>query len=408
MNGKKDIHISDILFCVALIIYLTSTILDCSVLVFSTNQISFLGIITKLIRYISYGIFVIKFFYDAFYYRRIILYLAFLAIIVGLSYVFCMNKTMIFYLIIFMGSINVPGERILKVSCFTQSILLFLLVVGSQLGIILDYVRADADRTRHFLGFSWTTTGAILFLFIILQYIYLRHGELSWIETLAIILISMFFYLMTDSRFAFAICVCSALFFAMFKNLINKGRITVLFKKILIIVPELVALFAIAIHYFYNDSNPVYKRINSLLSGRLLLGRNAIKQYGIPLFGQKIEWIGYSISEKLKGEYNYVDCSYIQILLEYGLLFLIIVLAFYSLMIKKSIDNKQYYFTWILLIILIFSVIEPRLLNLTFNPIPLLVVSGYNNLVEKHTRSYRFDVDIKKTFYYKEEKNETI
>ena len=54
------------------------------------------------------------------------------------------------------------------------------------------------------------------------------------------------------------------------------------------------------------------------------------------------------------------------------MLFLIIVLLIYSVVLYKAVRQKDYYLISIVTVILIFSVTEPRLMNLAFNPFPLL------------------------------------
>ena len=75
------------------------------------------------------------------------------------------------------------------------------------------------------------------------------------------------------------------------------------------------------------------------------------------------------------GVYNYVDCSYLQILLEYGIVFLLICVLMYSYILYKAYQENNIYLCCCIIIILVFSITEPRLLNLMYNPFPLLAVS---------------------------------
>lgn len=376
ITKKINMRVSDLLIAIALVIFLLCNILDLSVLSYSgVGASTVLSYLTKLGRYVSYALCMVKFIYDAFYSRRYLVYLIIAMMIVTLSYFESLNKTMVLYLLLFLGVIEMHSEDVIRISFWTQSIMTFILVIGSQLGLVLDYIRIDSGRTRHFLGFSWTTTAPILFVFIILQYFYIRQGNISIVESAILTILSVFFYVMTNSRFAFLISMASIIFFFALKTKIREGKFVVSMKRFFVALPELIAAFAIGLHWFYEATNTSYNRLNNLLSGRLALGKSAIDKYGVHLFGQKIEWIGFSISESLKGEYNYVDCSYLQILLEYGLFFLCLVLVLYSVAIKHSIENGQYYLTWILVVVLIFSITEPRLFNLTFNPFILIVVT---------------------------------
>ena len=134
------------------------------------------------------------------------------------------------------------------------------------------------------------------------------------------------------------------------------------------------------LHAKYDSTNAVYARVNSLLSGRLRLGYQAIADYGVTLFGHPIEWIGFALGTAPDKAYNYVDCSYLQVMLEYGVVFLILIVLLYSLAIRKAIAKKRYDLCWILLFILIFSITEPRLADLAFNP---FVLAGVLNIEMK-------------------------
>lgn len=261
----------------------------------------------------------------------------------------------------------------------------------SRIGVIKDYVRQDGSRIRHFLGFSWTTTGAILFVFILLQYIYLKKGKLSIWEDIIAFGISLYLYKMTNSRFAFLISIVTIIIFAIYRLNVNNGRFIQKLKGVFIASPVVVAIFAILLHAFYNPQNTIYFQLNKLLSGRLALGQNAMSKYGISLFGKDIEWIGFNMEETLKGTYNYVDCSYVKILLDHGILFLSIVLLAYAYMLKKSIQKKQYYYTWILMIIMVFSITEPRLFDITFNPFIVLTLAGQKLIVDKDVKRGKGD-----------------
>lgn len=108
----------------------------------------------------------------------------------------------------------------------------------------------------------------------------------------------------------------------------------------------------------YDESIHSWFWLNSILSDRLRLGANAIEQYGFSLFGKPIEWIGFSIKKTTMEEaigYNYVDSSYLQLGLNYGLIFLGVVLLIYSIIMNRAIKRKDYYLVSIITIILLFQ-----------------------------------------------------
>ena len=120
----------------------------------------------------------------------------------------------------------------------------------------------------------------------------------------------------------------------------------------------------------------MWTKLNDALSGRLQLGQNAFQKYGVPLFGQKITWVGYGMGA-VAGEYNYVDCSYMQTMIQYGLIALIIIIAMYTFMMYMAVRLKDYYLQTVLVFILLLSVTEPRLLDFNFNVFPILAVTFF-------------------------------
>lgn len=334
----------------------------------------------KYVRYIAYILCILKISIKKSYKRKDIIIIFFSYILLLASYFGCLNKTMVLYMLLVISAEDIEVKDILLIAVSIQSIILSLMVFLSQMGIIEDYIRDPNIRPRHFLGFIWTSMGPYLYFFIVLEIILLKKEKVSRIFYFMLWAIEYWFYMMTDSKMAFMLTSVVLAFFAFFRKKINKG---ILLKKIegeSIIIPYIVAAFSIMIHWLYTDNNIILNKLNTMLSGRLQLGYQAIKEYGVTLWGQPIEWIGYSRIEELRGAYNYVDSSYVRLMLEFGLIFLILVVAAYGIILKRAIKNKDFYLAWVVIFVLIFNVTEPRLINLTFNPFILLVFNNTNAL----------------------------
>lgn len=381
VNEDTFLSRKQLLFYGAWIVFLLSVILDRTMWAANSEAVV---MILKLGRYAAYAIGMVNIFLEGFEKKNLFMMIGMMGISV-LSFLSSSNITMVLYMVLFAAAYNLQGEQFLKVSICVQGFLLTLIVIGSQIGIIEDYIFTPESRLRHGLGFSWTTTSAILFLFIVFEYIAVRKEKIKYIEFVILEVISFVLYVLTDSRMAFALCSVYLVFNLLIKLFHYRFRITQFFKKLFVLVPSALCVFAILIHYFYNPDNATWRKFNDLLSGRLRLGRQGIADYGISLFGTPIEWVGYS-ADAVEGTYNYVDCSYLQILLEYGLLFLVMVIAIYTLIIHKAVKNENYLLLWSVIFVLVFSITEPRLMNLSFNPFPILVMCSLG-LKEKELES---------------------
>ncbi len=361
----KSIARDECLFLCAYIIYLSAAL--CDMTMFGTN--AEIKLILRFVRYISYTLVCLKIFINEFYCKDLLkIIIAAGLVIVG--FVFNKDKAYIFYTLLLIGAIGVQSKNLLNVTLICQTITLVVAFISCFLGIVPDHIYDETTRMRHSLGFSWTTTPAALYFFAMLIYVYLRKGKIKWFEFLIMELVDLWLYKMTDSRMNFFLS-SFMLVFIMLYHLVNK----MIFKyNIFCILPSLLCVFSVIIHWYYNPGNPIMNKLNDLLSGRLRLGKAAIEKYGIRLFGSKIEWVGFNAYGP-QGEYNMVDNSYLQILLEHGFVLLILIILLYTALLYFAFKRGDIYMCLIVSFILAISVLETRLVSFAFNPMPFVAMT---------------------------------
>ena len=133
-----------------------------------------------------------------------------------------------------------------------------------------------------------------------------------------------------------------------------------------------------------------------------MYGQNALRTYGLSLFGQEVEWVGYGIGAK-EGVYNYVDSSYLRIAIQNGIIPLLVVLSIYCKMLKEASDQNNIIVIITILFVLLLCFTEPRLFDFAFNPFPLLSLSSSQSQLrqfDEHSKVSTFSVFqiIKKLF----------
>ncbi len=361
---KKGFDYETVIFVIAVSLFLITVILDMSL-------IGIDGRVTQIIRYTAYGLVVIKsaagLFLRKYKWDELIKYLIAI-VILGIGYIFNRNKVMLLYSIIAFAAVNIETELLMKVYFCVQGVLVTGIVILSRLGLIFDYIYEEPDRIRHFLGFEYTTYSPIFFLFMILEYVFIKKGKINIFEYLAGLSVSLILFKWTGTKFAFLASVATLTFFFATQIRMKKGVITQKIGIALCAIPWLSAALSIWAQAAYNENGAGWARINEILHQRLRLGHDAIGTYGFSLFGKVIDWVGSSYKEMVPENYNYVDCSYLQIALQQGFVFLILVLVLYTYSIIVMIKNKKYYGAWIIGIICLFSITEPRLVNVVFNP----------------------------------------
>lgn len=373
------------LYIYSLAIFLISTILSSNTTL-GENDIS---IIMTFGRYISLSIITIKIFiYDIKEYDKTtcikILILFVISLIIGY---YSDSRIMPQYLIIILGAYKISFEKIVKYTLIIETIVVFSIILMSLFDIIPNRVfsRVDSNVLRYSFGFKYSTYSAIYCWYLTVLYLYVRKSNLKWWEYLGLIIINYILYVFTDSRNEL---ICSlAIILIVF--IYNKFKLQI-FKKLIKFASKysmiIFTVISLYIAFEYSSNNEFLYKINAMLSGRFRLAYDGMQSIGITLFGTKIEWIGLSLiysGEYLQSQFNYVDISYLNILYNYGVIALIIILYAFYKMTKIQIKNNNEYLCCFIAIIAVHSFIDPQLFQIVYNIFILLFVDLIVNSKKK-------------------------
>ena len=256
-----------------------------------------------------------------------------------------------------------------------------LLVVLSLIGLAPNPVWyrlfTGGWLAREGLGFHYCSTGPTVFLGFIFQYIYLRKERLRFWEPLILEAVAAFLYWKTDSRMPFFLGTVMLIFFFIESLFKNHWKVTEKLKALGIAAPAVIGVGTVVTYLLFDAASPFWQKIDQFLSNRLTLGSSAIQTYGINLFGHDITWIGRGLIEE-DLPYNFVDSSYIQILLTEGVLFLAAMIALFVIIAVKAVRIRDYCLMIIVVFICLYAVIEPYLVSFAVTPLILLAFARLN------------------------------
>lgn len=375
-NNRKDI-----LYGIALAIILITSLIP-QTAIYTRNENALLGIITNSIQAFGYLLCLVKIVLSRKEYSiNEIVFFCVLFAVFFISGFNIQHKFFFLTAILLISTVRADSVSISKISLCIQSVILFVVVFLSQIGLLEDKIFNPETRSRHILGFNWITVAPILFFFICLLYIYIRSEKFKWYEAIVLELINYYFYHMTNTRMTFLLCSVVIIFFTV--QSLWKGFFGYLKKLnwVYFIIPIVLVIVSIVAAYFYNPDNSIFLKANSILSGRLQLGHDALHYYKFPLFGQVIIWNGFGLlNDGIVDNYNYVDCSYQQIGMWYGAFVLILLIAIYMYGIYKSIKANNYWAVFVFLFVLVHSMTEPHLINVAVNAIVLLPLSDIRTI----------------------------
>ena len=366
---KYRTNAQEVLFFIVFSVYIIISIAGYTVF----NENAMCATAFKALRYLCYLGAVIKVLRDC--YREKQIWGIFLVIACVLATVLKSESQLyLFYFLMIFAAKDINANKLVKITCWIQGILLLLIVGLSQLGILSDYMFDTNSRMRHGLGFTWASHGSTIFFFFIMAYVYLRNEKATIYEYAVLSAINYWLYQMTDARMGFYLSTLFLIYVFVMKYYWQNRKEKIRKNKVLVLAPAFFCVVALVLHMRYDKNNALFASLNQMLSGRLELGFKAMEKYGLTLFGQPILWVGHGHGASAQ-EYNYVDSSYLQILFENGVISLVLVVLLYTYIMYRAIKIKDFYLQSILLCILVFSVTEPRLFNLSFNIFPFFAVT---------------------------------
>lgn len=339
--------------------------------------------VLQLGRYMCYLLFAVKIVIEQVYKKKYLL-----AFFFGLvSAVLCMfmsdNRGILFTMMTLVAGYNCSWKKVTKIFTIVFAVGLCATILLCRLHVFEDII-LDETRMRHNLGFNWVTLAPIYMLFICIGYVNTRKNR-SRLVLLGLWIISFILYKYTDTRLTFLL-TSLFIFGIIIQNRKERKqwRIIKAFQKPIWFLPFAIFVVIMIAQKLYTPGIAIWDKLNSLLSDRLFLAHNSLNDLPTTLFGQAIKWQGFSLSAGVLDnpnilEYNNVDCSYIRLMFDYGVVGIFVIMMIYALGIKQAVKSKNYLLVWSYIIVLVFCVTEQWMIELSFNMMPLVAVASFRN-----------------------------
>lgn len=320
--------------------------------------------------------------------------IAIVVILIGVSIFTSGDKTLTLVLLFIIAAKNIPFKKIVKISLIEISLLVLFIIISSQLGIIQNYVFYRSDGTaRNSFGFGYATILGNYYLNIVLMYLYIRDNKIKYFEYILLLLINFYIYKTTDYRTGYMLIYFSIILHFFLIKIQIPQKINRILNPIFYYCVPFCAVVSIALSIFYDNKKSWYISLNKLLSSRLELGKKAFVNYGLHLFGRKIDMVGnnqVTYGGVSLVDYNYIDCSYLQIALRYGMIILIILCIAYTFLCVKEIKKNNTILCICILVIALHGIMDPQLMLIPYN-VFLLALSGLLSKTNNFFKDYNYD-----------------
>lgn len=323
------------------------------------------------VRYVEYGILLhapLKLFFDKRIKKKyILLWVALLLVggIVGINSGYPIKVIPIF-IFAFLAT-NIEEDQIVKVSMFVLITVLVLTILCSMIGVLPWEKTTTAGRVRYNLGFAYTSYPANFYLHIVIMWVFLRKKKPTVLNYLILLLTNVFFYYFTRTNTVLILgilIVFMLIFDHLFSRIKNLTRLYNLYNTVIQTSFVWSCFLSLFLQIKFNNNNTVFRAINYFANYRLSLGLRAFQKYGFSIIGRAVEWN----MDTINAEYLYVDSSYLNIGICYGLIILgILIVGFTALLVRENKRGNRYRVI-ALFFLAIHSVSDPQLFSIIYNP----------------------------------------
>ena len=365
MNKIKRI---DLIYCIALAIFIISRILSHTSYNISINIKHSLSFIATLI--IVFKILM----YDKLSLKEFSIYLGMIIVSI-LSILHSKEYEILCTVIFIIGAKNISFDLIAKTYRFVASILISLTVLFSLIGLIKENLFYRGEIVRRTFGYSYPTDFIALIFYILLVdwYLCIKHKKNIWwrlIIYLGAAILTMFY---CDSRLGsiFILMLIPISLIVKYCEIYKKNLPILFFEKYSVIICTIISIMLVTLYIKYPSSNLLYK-IDSISSFRLTLTVWALKMFGYPLWGRDIYTEYFSMNND---KWFFIDNSYYCMLIQYGMIFSIMMILLITFNNKKLVASGNKLIPFVFCLIALNSIVGQQFFLLEYN-IFLLVLKA--------------------------------
>ena len=287
------------------------------------------------------------------------------------------------------GSIGVDLKKVIKctgIIAFTTVIYTFLYAFAVNPSINNVYVKVG--RIRSTMGLLYPTDAASFVLFACMGIVILGTTcpfILSCVLSVVSLLLSCFYFKSTTSTIISGLVCLTVIVAFIYANRAPKLGLPTFICELSQLVLYSMVPFLTVLHlllaYFYGKEHSWVFRIDEVLHKRVELAYKGLTEHGITLLGKSIDMFGMPAPGiNNRSLYNYLDSSYINISVRYGLIALICIMAMWIMIQRKAVRNGNVFIILVTLLISIHSFEEQHFAEIVYNPLLYLpFADGFKN-----------------------------
>ena len=268
---------------------------------------------------------------------------------------------------------DIDYRKLLGTFSFATFLVLILTIFASNKGVISNmFMRADGGY-RFSLGFNYVSFASQRLFFALCSYLMFRGKKISYIELLALLSATIYMYQQTSTSSPFYLSIL-ILAYALFSlKIIKKGFIIEYFWMKTIAKYGFVFALIITLYFCFYSSGSLFHLVDQFTHNRLRLSVEGFRNFGVSWLGQRISFSTLDLFGNFTSNYNFIDSSFVQLLVIDGLIVSVFMLFALTKVMKYFVSIQKDIVLACLGIMIIHGMFDPQMLVLRYSPLILFI-----------------------------------
>ena len=268
---------------------------------------------------------------------------------------------------------DIDFRKLLETFSVATFLVLCLTIYASQKGIITNMFMSADSGYRYSLGFNYVSFASQRMFFAVCSYLMFRGKKISYMELLALFLATIYMYQQTSTSSPFYLSIL-ILTYALLSIKIFKKEFIIgnFWSKALAQYGFIVALAVILYFCFYSSGN-LFHLVDQFTHNRLRLSVDGFRNFGVSWLGQPISFTTLDMFGNFTSNYNYIDSSFVQLLVIDGLIVSAFMLFALTKVMRYFVSIRKDIVLACLGIMIIHGMFDPQMLVLRYSPLILFI-----------------------------------
>lgn len=268
---------------------------------------------------------------------------------------------------------DIEFKKLLGTFSLATFSVLIVTILASKMGIISNMLMSADAGYRYSFGFSYVSFASQRMFFALCSYLMFRGKKISYLELLALLMSTIYMYQQTSTTsplYLSLLILTYALFsLKLFKfDFINSNVITTSIAKYAFILA-----LAITLYFCFYSTGDLFHLVDQLTHNRLRLSVQGFRNFGVSLLGRPISFTTLDIFGNYASNYNFIDSSFVQLLVIDGLAVSVFMLAALTCVMNYFVVNRKDIILACLGVMVIHGMFDPQMLVLRYSPLILLI-----------------------------------